>query len=170
MPCFSLKKARNPESKILVKSLKFQVFWKSIFGNYPRGYPPRHFRSLHFASKSQKNTGFLIEIRCFHGIPTARGYNAPCFEGMVHYYIGSVLMLLDNEDEKDKVSIVLAIQNEPKARYYYTSSGCFWNSLRSMKSSGDFAHRLRLNISVVMAPEATERFLFAFLISRNTFK
>ena len=26
-------------------------------------------------------------------------------------------MLLDNEDEKDKVSIVLAIQNEPKARY-----------------------------------------------------
>ena len=59
------------------------------------------------------------------GIPTVRGYNAPCFEGMVHYYIGSVLMLLDNEDEKDKVSIVLAIQNEPKARYYYTSSGCF---------------------------------------------
>ena len=49
---------------------------------------------------------------------TARGYNAPCFEGMVHYYIGSVLMLLDNEDEKDKVSIVLAIQNEPKARYF----------------------------------------------------
>ena len=31
----------------------------------------------------------------------------------------------NNEDEKDKVSIVLAIQNEPKARYYYTSSGCF---------------------------------------------
>ena len=79
-------------------------------------------------------------------------------------------MLLDNEDEKDKVSIVLAIQNEPKARYYYTSSGCFWNSLRSMKSSGDFAHRLRLNISVVMAPEATERFLFAFLDFKKHFQ
>ena len=79
-------------------------------------------------------------------------------------------MLLDNEDEKDKVSIVLAIQNEPKARYYYTSSGCFWNSLRSMKSSGDFAHRLRLNISVVMAPEATERFLFAFFDFKKHFQ
>ena len=68
-----------------------------------------------------KTNGF----RNFGGIPTVRGYNAPCFEGMVHYYISSALMRLDNEDEKDKVSIVLAIQNEPKARYYYTSSGCF---------------------------------------------
>ena len=30
MPCFSLKKARNPESKTTGKSLKFPVFWKSI--------------------------------------------------------------------------------------------------------------------------------------------
>ena len=70
-------------------------------------------------------SGAISFLVAQHGIPTVRGYNAPCFEGMVHYYIGSVLMLLDNEDEKDKVSIVLAIQNEPKARYYYTSSGCF---------------------------------------------
>ena len=26
------------------------------------------------------------------GIPTVRGYNAPCFEGMVHYCMGSVLI------------------------------------------------------------------------------
>ena len=53
-------------------------------------------------------------VQRYAGIPTARGYNAPCFEGMVHYYIGSVLMLLDNEDRKDILSIVLAIQNEAK--------------------------------------------------------
>ena len=52
MSCFSLKKARNPESKTPGKSLKFPVFWKSIFRNYPRGYPPRHFRPLHFTLKS----------------------------------------------------------------------------------------------------------------------
>ena len=27
-----------------------------------------------------------------YGIPTVRGYNAPCFEGMVHYCMGSVLI------------------------------------------------------------------------------
>jgi hypothetical protein len=48
------------------------------------------------------------------GIPTARGYNAPCFEGMVHNFVGSILMRWDNEDRKDILSIVLAIQNETK--------------------------------------------------------
>ena len=40
----------------------------------------RHFRgrSLHFDK------------------PTARGYHAPCFEGMVHCFMGSVLMRRDN--------------------------------------------------------------------------
>ena len=38
-----------------------------------------------------------------HGIPTARGYNAPCFEGMVHYSMGLVLMHRDNEDGKNNV-------------------------------------------------------------------
>ena len=81
------------------------------------------------SSKNQPNIKKNLlkseDFNRFYGTPTARGYNAPCFEGMVHYYISSALMLLDNEDEKDKVSIVLAIQNEPKARYYDTSSGCF---------------------------------------------
>ena len=48
------------------------------------------------------------------GIPTVHGYNAPCFENVVHYYVGSVLMRWDNEDRKDILSIVLAIQNETK--------------------------------------------------------
>ena len=37
------------------------------------------------------------------GIPTARGYNAPCFENVVHNFVGSVLMRWDNEDRKDKM-------------------------------------------------------------------
>ena len=73
----------------------------------------------------QKNHRFTFKNGGFYGMPTAQGYTAPCVEGWVHYFMGSVLMRWDNEDEKDKVSIVLAIQNEPKARYYYTSSGCF---------------------------------------------
>lgn len=40
-----------------------------------------------------------------YGIPTARGYNAPCFEGMVHCFVGSILMQRDNEDRKDKSSL-----------------------------------------------------------------
>lgn len=49
-----------------------------------------------------------------NGIPTVHGYNAPCFENVVHYYVGSVLMRWDNEDRKDRLSIALAIQNETK--------------------------------------------------------
>ena len=40
------------------------------------------------------------------GIPTVRGYNAPCFERMVHYFMGSVLMRWDNEDGKDKIVLL----------------------------------------------------------------
>ena len=42
-------------------------------------------------------------------------------KNVVHYYAGSVLMHWDNEDRKDRLWIVLAIQT--KARYYSTSSG-----------------------------------------------
>lgn len=49
-----------------------------------------------------------------YGIPTARGYNAPCFEGMVHYFMGFALMHRDNGDRRDRLSIALAIQNETK--------------------------------------------------------
>ena len=38
-----------------------------------------------------------------YGIPTAHGYNAPCFENVVHNFVGSVLMRWDNEDRKDKM-------------------------------------------------------------------
>ena len=44
----------------------------------------------------------------------ARGYNAPCFESVVHNFVGSILMRWDNEDRKDRLSIALAIQNETK--------------------------------------------------------
>ena len=33
-----------------------------------------------------------FDFRTFYGIPTVRGYKAPCFEGMVHYCMGSVLI------------------------------------------------------------------------------
>ena len=61
--------------------------------------------------KSKIPRTFVLGI---FGIPTARGYNAPCFEHMVHYFMGSVLMRWDNEDRKDRLSIALAIQNETK--------------------------------------------------------
>ena len=53
--------------------------------------------------KSKKNHRFLIENGGFYGIPTVRGYNAPYFEGVVHYHMGSVLMHRDKEDRKDNV-------------------------------------------------------------------
>lgn len=61
--------------------------------------------------KKQKALAFAS---AFSGIPTVHGYNAPCFENVVHYYVGSVLMRWDNEDRKDRLSIALAIQNETK--------------------------------------------------------
>ena len=66
---------------------------------------------------------FHEENDVFSGIPTAHGYNAPCFEGMVHYFMGSILMHRDNEDRKDKSSLwnsfpflcfFLPFQNFPK--------------------------------------------------------
>ena len=39
------------------------------------------------------------------GKSDVRGYNAPCFDGMVHYFMGSILMHWDNEDRKDKSSL-----------------------------------------------------------------
>lgn len=48
------------------------------------------------------------------GKSTAHGYNAPCFENVVHYYVGSVLMRWDNADRKDRLPIARAIQNETK--------------------------------------------------------
>ena len=44
-----------------------------------------------------------LKLLSFFGIPTARGYNAPCFESVVHNFVGSILMRWDNEDRKDKM-------------------------------------------------------------------
>ena len=44
----------------------------------------------------RKCTVILSKLPCIGGIPTARGYNTPCFEGMVHYSMGLVLMHRDN--------------------------------------------------------------------------
>ena len=38
-----------------------------------------------------------------YGKPTARGYNAPCFDGMVHYFMGFVLMGWGTADGKDRI-------------------------------------------------------------------
>ena len=51
----------------------------------------------------RKCTVILSKLPCIGGIPPVRGYNAPCFEGMVQYSMGLVLMHRDNEDGKDNV-------------------------------------------------------------------
>ena len=38
-----------------------------------------------------------------YGKSTTHGYNAPCFVGVVHCYLGSVLMRRDNEDRKNRI-------------------------------------------------------------------
>ena len=51
----------------------------------------------------RKKSGRTFVLPLFDGKSTARGYNAPCFERMVHYFMGSVLMRRDNEDRKDNI-------------------------------------------------------------------
>ena len=51
----------------------------------------------------QKKTQKPKLLSLLSGIPTARGYNAPCSENVVHNFVGSVLMRWDNEDRKDKM-------------------------------------------------------------------
>ena len=54
-------------------------------------------------STKKKRTAILSKLPFFYGIPTAHGYNAPCFESVVHNFVGSILMRWDNEDRKDKM-------------------------------------------------------------------
>ena len=65
-------------------------------------------------AKQEKVLRTLLDPKDFVGKSTARGYNAPCFESVVHNFVGSILMRWDNEDRKDRLSIALAIQNETK--------------------------------------------------------
>ena len=53
-----------------------------------------------------KNSPEILRFQDFVGIPTVRGYNAPCFEGMVHYFMGFALMHRDNGDRKDKIRLL----------------------------------------------------------------
>ena len=50
-----------------------------------------------------KKMGWTSKVSTPDGIPTVRGYNAPCFEGMVHCFMGFALMHRDNEDRKDNI-------------------------------------------------------------------
>ena len=61
------------------------------------------FSNHNFFGRNKKKVPKTNGFRNFCGIPTVRGYNAPCFEGMVHYFMGSILMHRDNEDRKDKM-------------------------------------------------------------------
>lgn len=46
--------------------------------------------------KRQKSTACRTDRRCRSGKSTVRGYNAPCFAGVVHYFMGSGLKRRDN--------------------------------------------------------------------------
>ena len=45
----------------------------------------------------------LLGPKDFVGKSTAHGYNAPCFEGMVHCFMSFVLMGWDTADGKDRI-------------------------------------------------------------------
>ena len=70
-----------------------------------KGQDPLEIRAF----RQKESTATLIHIvsklRCFFGKSTAHGYNAPCFDDMVHCFVGSILMQRDNEDRKDKSSL-----------------------------------------------------------------
>ena len=54
-------------------------------------------------SAKRKCTVILSKLPCIGGKSTAHGYNAPCFDGMVHCFMGSGLMRRDNRDRKDNI-------------------------------------------------------------------
>lgn len=66
--------------------------WKTTLFMGKSGYKKRY----------RKRHDCIIYGICY-GKSTARGYNAPYFEGVVHYHMGSVLMHRDKEDRKDNV-------------------------------------------------------------------
>ena len=52
----------------------------------------------------KKKNGKTLVVKPFlSGKSTAHGYNAPCFDGMVHCFMGSGLMRRDNRDRKDNI-------------------------------------------------------------------
>ena len=83
-----------------------------LHGNTPACKPGRAFAVRQYAdflplrrgqTAQRKKSGRTFVLPLFDGKSTARGYNAPCFERMVHYFMGSVLMRRDNEDRKDNI-------------------------------------------------------------------
>lgn len=55
-----------------------------------------------FAPKARKTSLILVDKRgFFYGKSDVRGYNAPSFDGMVHYFMGSILIHRGTADGKD---------------------------------------------------------------------
>ena len=63
-----------------------------------------------------------MQFQDFFGIPTVHGYNAPCFENVVHYYVGSVLMRWDNEDRKDRSITIIPNCHDSYASLHFQAN------------------------------------------------
>ena len=57
----------------------------------------------HLRTEIRKAPDFFRNQVLLSGKSTAHGYNAPCFDGMVHCFMGSGLMRRDNRDRKDNI-------------------------------------------------------------------
>lgn len=74
--------------------------------------------------------GFQVSVSILvtqDGTPTARGYNAPCFDGMVHSFATFVLMRWDTADGKDRIAL---LSQEPSCSSLYH----FFNHLQLLFS------------------------------------
>lgn len=58
-----------------------------------------------FPCKSKKENPGIIAIPRLYGKSNVHGYNAPCFDSVVHIFEDSVLMRRDNEDRRDTVAL-----------------------------------------------------------------
>ena len=56
-------------------------------------------------SKTQEKVLKSYDFRTFYGKSNVHGYNAPCFDSVVHIFEDSVLMRRDNEDRRDTVAL-----------------------------------------------------------------
>ena len=58
-----------------------------------------------FQKKHKKSSVHNIKsvMNTRYGKSTAHGYNAPCLDGVVHYFMGFVLMGWDTADGKDRI-------------------------------------------------------------------
>lgn len=98
------------------------VFWARTWVNrYSR--PLTRTISHQIAKKSPE----ILRFQDFVGKSTARGYNAPCFDGMVHSFATFVLMRWDTADGKDRIAL---LSQEPSCSSLYH----FFNHLQLLFS------------------------------------